>query len=151
MKKQQTNTTAYTAATTLIIGLGVMLSKIEKIGSDKLYHDTRLRAKSTKEALQAIGLDIYPSTPAPAMTTIYFEKSDELRKILKTKYAVSIAGGQDHLKGKIFRINHMGIIETYEASWVVNAIELALADMGIRGYDGTANMTFNKRFFEDNS
>ena len=149
LKKQRANTTAYTAATTLIIGLGAMLSKIEEMGSDKLYHDTRTRAQATKKALEAIGLDIYPTRPAPAMTTIFFEKSDELRKILKTKYSVNIAGGQDHLKGKIFRINHMGIIEVYEAAWVVNAIELALADMGIRRYDGTANMTFNKRYFGD--
>ena len=147
LKKQQTNTTAYTAATTLIIGLGAMLSKIEEMGSDKLYHDTRTRAQATKKALEAIGLDIYPSAPAPAMTTIFFEKSDALRKILKTKYAVNIAGGQDHLKGRIFRINHMGIIEAYEASWVVNAIELALEDMGVRTYDGRANMTFTKRYF----
>ncbi len=147
LKKQQANTTAYTAATTLIIGLGTMLTKIESIGAEKLYHDTRMRAEATKKALQAIGLDIYPAMPAPAMTTIAFEKSDELRKILKSKYSVNIAGGQDHLKGKIFRINHMGLIETYEASWVVNAIELALEDMGIRVFDGVANMTFNKQLF----
>ncbi len=147
LKKQQANTTAYTAATTLIIGLGTMLSKIEAIGVEKLYHDTKMRANATKMALQAIGLDIYPSTPAPAMTTIAFDKADELRKILKNKYAVNIAGGQDHLKGKIFRINHMGLIEAYEASWVVNAIELALSDMGLRDYDGSANMIFNKSIF----
>lgn len=150
LKKQQANTTAYTAATTLIIGLGTMLGKIEKIGVEKLYHDTKMRAEATKNALQAIGLDIYPTRPALAMTTIAFEKSDELRKILKNRYSVNIAGGQDHLKGKIFRINHMGLIETYEAAWVVNAIELALADMGERVFDGKANLTFNKKLFGDN-
>jgi len=134
----------------LIIGLRTMLTKIESVGTEKLYHDTKMRAEATKKALQSIGLDIYPLTPAPAMTTIAFEKADELRKILKTKYAVNIAGGQDHLKGKIFRINHMGLIETYEASWVVNAIELALADMGVRVFDGMANMTFNKQLFREN-
>jgi len=150
LKKQQANTTAYTAATTLIIGLGTMLSKIEDIGVDTLYHDTQMRAKATQKALQAIGLNMYPSTPALAMTTIEFEKADELRKILKNKYAVNIAGGQDHLKGKIFRINHMGLIEAYEASWVVNAIELVLSDMGVRAYDGTANKIFNQALFGEN-
>ncbi len=149
LKKQQANTTAYTAATTLIIGLGRMLSKIEEKGIEKLYHDTHIRADATREALQSLGLKIYPTTPAPAMTTIDFEKADELRKVLKNKYAVNIAGGQDHLKGKIFRINHMGLIEAYEASWVVNAIELALSDMGVRAYDGTANRVFNMILFGD--
>jgi aspartate aminotransferase-like enzyme len=147
LKKQQTNTTAYTAATTLIIGLNAMLDKIESIGSDRLYHDTAQRAKATKSALKSIGLEVFPTTPAPAMTTIFFERSDELRKLLKTKYSVNIAGGQDHLKGKIFRINHMGMIEPYEAAWVVNAIELALADMGMRIFDGSANLTFNRDYF----
>jgi len=147
LKKQQTNTTAWTAATTLIIGLGAMLDKIQAIGSEKLYHDTKLRAEATREALMAIGLEIYPTTPAPSMTTIAFDKADELRKILKTKYAVNIAGGQDHLKGKIFRINHMGLIEAYEAAWVVNAIELALSDMEVRPYDGKANEIFNQYYF----
>jgi aspartate aminotransferase-like enzyme len=147
LKKQQSNTTAYTAATTLIIGLNAMLEKIEALGREQLYHDTAQRAKATKNALKGIGLEIYPTVPAPSMTTIYFEKSDELRKLLKTKYGVNIAGGQDHLKGKIFRINHMGIIEIYEAAWVVNAIELALSDMGIRAFDGSANLIFNRDYF----
>jgi len=87
-------------------------------------------------------MDVYPTSPANAMSTIYTEKSNEIRKILKTKYNVNIAGGQDHLKGKIFRINHMGLVENYEASWVVNAIELALDEIGVRTFDGTANKVF---------
>jgi aspartate aminotransferase-like enzyme len=97
---------------------------------------------ATRKALEAIGLEIYPTTPANAMTTIYTEYSNELRKILKDKYDVQIAGGQDHLKGKIFRINHMGLVGDFEASWVVNVIEKALDDLDIRPFDGIANKTF---------
>ncbi len=147
LKKQRANTTAYTAATTLIIGLGAMLDKIAIEGKQRLYHDTKLRGEATRKALTAIGLNIYPSMPAPAMTTIACEESDALRKILKTKYAVNIAGGQDHLKGKIFRINHMGLIESYEAAWVVNSIELALQELNIRTFDGTASRVFNQYYF----
>lgn len=147
LKKQQKNTTAYTAATTLIIGLGAMLDKIDALGSEELFKQTKARADATKSALEAIGLSIYPTSPALSMTTIAFDESDELRKILKTKYAVNVAGGQEHLKGNIFRINHMGLIENYEASWAVNAVELALADIGVRAYDGTANAVFNKSIF----
>ncbi len=147
LKKQQTNTTAYTAATTLIIGLGAMLQKIEEEGYTQLYCDTKSRAEATKAALEAIGLSIYPTTPAPSMTTIAFDQADELRKILKTKYSVNIAGGQDHLKGKIFRINHMGLIEAYEAAWVVNAIELALHDLGVRTYNAKASEVFNIAYY----
>ena len=147
IKKQKDNTTAYTAATTLIIGLGEILAKIKETGFDKLYEDTAKRAKSTREALVAIGLEVYPTTPANAMTTIYTEDSNAIRKTLKEKYDLNIAGGQDHLKGKIFRINHMGLVNDYEASWAVNAIEKAMDDLGIRTFDGTANKVFMKGMF----
>jgi aspartate aminotransferase-like enzyme len=142
IKKQKTNTTAWTAATTLIIGLGAILEKIKIDGFDSLYEKTARRAKATREALVAIGLDIYPTTPADAMTTIYTDKSNEIRKILKEKFDLNIAGGQDHLKGKIFRINHMGLVADYEAVWAVNAVEKVLDILEIRKFDGTANRIF---------
>ncbi|MCJ8327872.1 MAG: alanine--glyoxylate aminotransferase family protein [Campylobacterales bacterium] len=149
IKKQKNNTTAYTAATTLIIGLKEILSHIKINGGfDALYEKTALRAKATRSALEAISCEIYPKVSANAMTTIYTERSNEIRKILKNKYNVNIAGGQDHLKGNIFRINHMGLVEDYEATWVVNAIELALDELDIRKFDGTASRVFSETMFK---
>jgi aspartate aminotransferase-like enzyme len=142
IKKQQSNTTAYTAATTLIIGLGEILQKLKNDGFENLYKKTALRAEATREALKAIGFSIYPKTPANAMSTIYSEDSNAIRKILKEKFDLNIAGGQDHLKGKIFRINHMGLVADYEAVWAVNAIEKALDILNIRVFNGTANKVF---------
>jgi aspartate aminotransferase-like enzyme len=142
IKKQQQNTTAWTAATTLIIGLGAILEKIKEVGFENLYAQTAIRAKATREALTAIGLEVFPQAPANAMTTIYTEQSNEIRKILKEQFNVNIAGGQDHLKGKIFRVNHMGLVEDFEAAWAVNAIEKTLDILGVRPFDGTANKVF---------
>ena len=142
LKKQKQNTTAWTAPTTLIIGLKAVLDKLFDYGVYANYTDTYQRAKATRLALESIGLKIYPKTPANSMTTIEHEKSNEIRAVLKDKYDVNIAGGQDHLKGKIFRINHMGFIKMYEACWVVNAIEMSLDELGIREFDGLANRTF---------
>jgi len=142
IKKQRTNTTAWTAATTLIIGLKAILEKLKNDGFENLYAKTALRAKATREALESIGLNVYPAMPANAMTTIYCEQSNEVRKILKEEFDLNIAGGQDHLKGKIFRINHMGLVADYEAVWAVNAIEKALDKLNIRKFDGTANKIF---------
>lgn len=148
IKKQRENTTAYTAATTLIIGLLEVLETIERDGGiEKLYSDTVLRAEAVNASLKAIGLHIYPKTPATSMTTIDDENASEIRKILKEEYGVNVAGGQDHLKGKIFRINQMGIIAPYEISWVVNSVELALAKLGRRAYNGEANRVFNEIYF----
>lgn len=148
IKKQKQNTTAYTAATTLIIGLLEILESIEADGGiEVLYEKTAVRAEAVNSALKALGLHVYPKSPAKSMTTIDDENASEIRNILKNDYQVNVAGGQDHLKGKIFRINQMGLINDYEMSWVVNAVELALDKLGRRKYDGTANKIFNEVTF----
>ena len=83
------------------------------------------------------------------MSTVYDSDAEPIRKLLKNKYGVNIAGGQDHLKGNLFRINQMGLIPLYESVWVVNAIELALADLGRRAFDGSASRTFNEVYFKE--
>jgi len=148
VKKQQKNTTAYTAVTTLIIGLNAILDEIAVEGLDALYDNTIARAAATQGALEAIGFSMYPKTPALSMSTVYSEDAEPIRKLLKTKYGVNIAGGQDHLKGNLFRINQMGLIPVYESAWVVNAIEMALDELGKRTFDGTANRTFNKIYYK---
>ena len=145
--KQKNNTTAYTAATTLIIGLNKMMDKVLEIGLENLYSQTQKRADAVNAAMKAIGLQIYPQNPANSMTTVVMDNTDELRKVLKQNYDVNVAGGQDHLKGKIFRINQMGIIPDSQMAWVVDSVEKALSDLGIREYDGSANAAFNKIYF----
>jgi len=149
IKKQRQNTTAYTAATTLIIGLRAILQEIaQRGGLGKLYCDTARRAKATRFALEALGLHIYPKSPAKSMTTVDDPNAKEIRDLLKTEFGVNVAGGQDHLKGKIFRINQMGLIEPYEMVAAVNAVELALAKLGRRDFDGTASRVFNEEYFK---
>jgi len=149
IKKQQQNTTAYTAPTTLIIGLNAIFDSIEKEGFDALYANTKARATATQKALEAIGFSMYPQTPALSMSTVFDEDAEPIRKLLKTKYGVNIAGGQDHLKGKLFRINQMGLIPVNESVWVVNAIEMALFDLGRRDFDGTASRVFNESYYSE--
>jgi len=144
LKQQKKNTTAYTAATTLIIGLKAMLEKLHFDGFEKLYSDTQKRSYATKKALESLGLKIFPKTPATAMSAVYDDEAAKIRKILKTKYGVNMAGGQDHVKTTLFRINHMGLVADYETAWTLNAIEMALEEIGRRPYDGTANATYTK-------
>jgi len=145
--KQRKNTTAWTAATTLVIGLGEVLSQMREKGFDALYAETARRGEATRAALEAIGLHVYPKVPAPSMTTVDDADAGAIRNLLKSEFGVNVAGGQDHLKGKIFRINHMGLIEPYEMAWVANAVEAALARLGRRRYDGTAGRVFNEIYF----
>jgi aspartate aminotransferase-like enzyme len=149
IKSQRKNTTAWTAATTLIIGLLEIFETIDRDGGlEKLYKDTAIRAEAVQAALEAIGLHIYPKTPAKSMTTVDDVDASAIRKMLKSEFSVNVAGGQDHLEGKIFRINQMGLIPAYEIVWVVNSVELVLNKLGRRKYDGTASRVFNEIFFK---
>ena len=117
-------------------------------GIEKLYDETALRANAVNASLKAIGLHVYPESPARSMTTIDDVDASKIRNMLKEEFAVNVAGGQDHLKGKIFRINQMGLIPVYEMAWVVNSVELVLSKLGRRDYNGTANRVFNEIFFK---
>ncbi len=149
IKNQVKNTTAWTAPTTLVIGLRAVLQHIvDNGGFAALYEDTARRADAVIAAMESLGLHVYPSSPARSMTTVDDVDASAIRNLLKDEFGVNVAGGQDHLKGKIFRINQMGLIEPYEIVWVVNAVELALAKLGRRAFDGTASRVFNETYFK---
>ena len=56
----------------------------------------------------------------------------KLVKQLRDKYGVSITGGQDAVKGKIFRVAHLGYFDTFDILTSVTGIEMALADLGVK-------------------
>lgn len=148
LKNQRKNTTAWTAATTLIQGLDAMLAHIESLG-ESFYSDTRARHSAGLLALKAIGVDIYPQTPALAMLTVYHPKAKEARKWLKNKALVNAAGGQDDLADSLLRINNMGLVTAHEIAWSINAFEMALEKIGDRTYDGTAIKVFTQNYYKD--
>ena len=51
-------------------------------------------------------------------------------KVLREKHNITIAGGQDQAKGKIFRIAHFGYMDTYDIVTAVAAVELTLKELG---------------------
>lgn len=138
IKKQREGSTSFTPATSLIIALNEVLKKLEEIGLENHYKNTAKRHAALLSSIEAIGLSIFPQVPAKSMAAVYSEKAEEIRKILKEKYQINVAGGQDFMKGKLFRINNMGLMEENKIQYIVNSLELTLDELGIRKYDGTA-------------
>ena len=147
LKEQRENSTAYTSNTSIIQAFLEVLKKIERYTKQRLFLDTKRRAIASYKAIEALGLELYPKVPSFSMSVVKTKKADELIQILKNDFSVYLAGGQEHLKGEIFRINNMGFIKPYELSWVLNAIELSLSKLGIRPFNGEANKIFNKVYF----
>ncbi|WP_285759359.1 pyridoxal-phosphate-dependent aminotransferase family protein [Helicobacter heilmannii] len=151
LKNQQKNTTAFTAGISHILGLQTYFTLLQDLGGfDALYSATKKRAESTNIALEALGLTIYPKTPALCMSVIHHERAKDIRKHLNTKYGVLVAGGQDALKDHLLRINHMGIIEVYQSAWVLSALEQSLVDLKLRAsFEGVAIKSFMQHHYKE--
>ncbi|GAA8926073.1 alanine--glyoxylate aminotransferase family protein [Helicobacter pylori] len=149
LKNQRDNTTSYTAPILHTLGLQRYFELVQNLGGfEALYRETKRVALATQKAVLALGLKIFPKSPSLSMTTIVSEHAKELRNLLKEKYQVQFAGGQEPYKDILIRINHMGIIPVYKSAYALNALELALNDLDLREFDGAANTTFLKQYYE---
>ncbi|WP_101022670.1 pyridoxal-phosphate-dependent aminotransferase family protein [Helicobacter pylori] len=149
LKNQRNNTTSYTAPILHTLGLQRYFELVQNLGGfEVLYKETKRAALATQKAVSALGLKIFPKSPSLSMTTIVNEHAKELRNLLKEKYQVQFAGGQEPYKDTLIRINHMGIIPVYKTTYALNALELALNDLDLREFDGAANATFLKQYYE---
>ncbi len=129
-------TTPYTPAVSLIFGLEEVCNMLEEEGLANIIKRHELMRDMTRAAMTALGIPLMTSDEygAPTVTSLdpkgAFD-SEELRKTLRTKHNVIVAGGQQHLKGKIFRIGHMGFCDPLDVITVVSAIEMSLAQIGV--------------------
>ncbi len=129
-----TNQTAFTAAVSLIVGLDQSLAMLKEEGLPNVFSRHRLLAQATQEAMRGIGLALYPKEyPSDSVTAISAPDGydgEQIYKQLRVKYGITAAGGQDQLKGKVFRIANMGYMDTFDTITAVAAIEMVLKGMG---------------------
>jgi aspartate aminotransferase-like enzyme len=142
--------TAFTPATSLILSLRESLKAIEESGFQNLIRITENRARATRAGLNAIGLEIFAKRPANAMTGVVAPggDADKITSRLKQKYGLQVAGGQGELKGKIFRISHMGYIDHFDTLGVLSALELTLTELGHKVELGKSLVEFQKVYAE---
>ncbi|MFQ5597801.1 MAG: pyridoxal-phosphate-dependent aminotransferase family protein [Nitrospiria bacterium] len=128
------NQTAYTAAVSLIVGLEQSLRMMKEEGREQIFARRSLMAKALREAMTGIGLASFPKeSPSVSVTAISVPEGYDgqaIYKDLRTKYGITAAGGQDHLKGKVFRISNMGYLDTFDTITAVAAVEMVLKGMG---------------------
>jgi aspartate aminotransferase-like enzyme len=73
--------------------------------------------------------DDYASPAITAVAPVGVE-AEKIRSILKKQFDIAMAGGQDHLKGKIFRIGHLGFVCDRDILTAIGALEAALQQLG---------------------
>jgi len=125
--------TPYTPAITLIRALDECLKLICEEGIENIWARHNKLARATQAGVKAIGLELFAEKPANTTTAVCFPEDIDSKKFIKymrEKYAVTYAGGQEHLAGKIIRIAHLGWACEYDVISAISALEIGLKDMG---------------------
>jgi aspartate aminotransferase-like enzyme len=128
------NQTTWTSAVSLIIGLNACIKMLQDEGLENVFKRHERLAKATRAAAAALSLPLYPKeNPSLSLTAIEAPAGVDgqaIYKDLRVKYGITGAGGQDKLKGKIFRIAHLGYADTFDVITAVAGIEMVLKGLG---------------------
>jgi serine---pyruvate transaminase len=134
-KGQATLDAPVTPPVSLVAGLDVALAMLLEEGLDAAFDRHRRLGRACREGLKAMGLDLSsPDDDSSAVVTAARAPegidSDELVLLLRDRHGVTLAPGQGELKGKIFRIGHIGYYDVFDITTALAAVELALVELG---------------------
>jgi aspartate aminotransferase-like enzyme len=133
-KNQGKGETAYTPAVSLVAGVGAALDFIAAQGGGDLekgrialIDNAQTNAKATRAGLVALGFTLFaPTSPSAAATAVSVPEgldSGDVVKALKTRYSLTVANGQGTMKGKIFRVAHLGFFDCLDTIALLGAME----------------------------
>jgi len=123
----------YTPAVNLVFALDEALKMMRDEGLQNIFHRHNKHKLALSNAIKSLNLKLYADEKylSPSVTAIETEEIDaeEFRNMIKNKFEILLAGGQDHLKGKIFRVGHLGYINDRDIITIISAISNVLLDL----------------------
>jgi len=142
-KAQEVFDAAFTPAVSLIRGLDVALGLLLEDGLDAAFEKHVRLGRATRAGIKAMGLELFsPDDDSSAVVTAVRcpEGIDgtALLRHLRDEQGVTLAPGQGALKGKIFRIGHIGWFDVFDIAAALAAVELALTELGAEIERGVA-------------
>ena len=134
-KNQQKGSGAFTPAVSLIFGARASLEMMQREGLDRVYARHARMSRATRAAAIALGLKLLaPDSPSPAATGVYLPDgidADQVLDYLRDHMNITLAEGQDQLKGKVIRIAHVGYMGAFDVITAVAALEMVLRKFGV--------------------
>jgi aspartate aminotransferase-like enzyme len=126
---------AFTPAVSLVGGLNVALGLILEEGLEAAFERHLRLGRACREGVKAMGLELFsPDEDRSAVVTAVSVPeeidSGELVATIRDRFGITLAPGQGPLKGRIFRIGHIGYYDIFDITTALAGIELALAEMG---------------------
>jgi aspartate aminotransferase-like enzyme len=132
-KSQEKGESAFTPAVSLVVGLRESLRMLKEETLEGVFHRHERLAKATRAATGGLGLELLSSSPVNSVTGIRVPNGIDGTAVvrqMRTRYGITIAGGQDHLKGKIVRIAHIGYFSEFDIITAISGLEMTLQDLG---------------------
>ena len=133
-KATDEDSSPFTPPVNLMYGLQASLQMLKAEGLESIFKRHSQATKATREAMKALSLPLLaadqaasPAITAVAPTTVEAEK---IRSVMKKRFDIALAGGQDHLQGKIFRIGHLGFVCQRDILAAIASLEATLIDLG---------------------
>jgi len=134
-KSWEKTTTPFTAAVSLTRALQKALAMMREEGLEELLERHARLAEAARAAMEALGLELVAEHPVNGVTAVWAPEgvdTDKMTKLMRDQYGVTIAGGQGDLKGRIFRIGHMGYVCEEDLLMCISAVERALKELGYK-------------------
>jgi len=133
-KSLSSNSNPYTPAVNLVFALEESLKMMQEEGLENIFQRHKKHKLAISNAIKVLNLELFADKKclSPSITAIKTGEIDaeEFRKTIKNKFDILLAGGQDHLKGKIFRIGHLGYVNDRDIITVISAIGNTLLALG---------------------
>lgn len=127
--------TAFTPPVSLVLALEEALVMTREEGLERVWERHRRIAQALAAGVQTLGFRLFSSRPAHSLTSLVPPEGIEagaLSKRLRETHGIVVAGGQDHLKGKIIRVGHMGAYDLADVHVILGALEECTAALGAR-------------------
>jgi aspartate aminotransferase-like enzyme len=134
-KAQASLDAPYTPAVSLVAGLDVALGLLLDEGLEAVFERHVRLGRACRAGAKAMGLELFsPDEDRSAVVTAVYAPdgvdSGDVVKALRDRFGITIANGQGDLKGRIFRLGHIGWFDIFDITMTLAAVELALAEAG---------------------
>jgi len=129
------NSNPFTPSVNLMFALDEALKMMKEEGLENIFQKHERHKRAISEAMKKLNLKLFANEKflSPSITAIKAENFDaeDFRKSIQVKYGIQLAGGQDQLKGEIFRVGHLGYINDLDIISAITAIGLTLYERNI--------------------
>ncbi|MCE9568221.1 MAG: alanine--glyoxylate aminotransferase family protein [Planctomycetes bacterium] len=141
--------TPFTPANTLIRAQRASLKRIRTEGIENLWARHSRIAAACRAGVKAMGLELFAERPNSGLTVITVPAGMDGSAILKKmekQHGFKLADGQDNMKGKIWRLSHMGYTDAFDVLGALSALELVLIESGFKVEAGSGVAAFQKAY-----